>query len=274
MTSQVSASTGAVDEDGAVAPFPELLKSWRRQRRFSQLALALEADVSARHLAWLETGRARPSAEMVNRLGEALQLPLSARNQLLARAGFAARYQARRWNDPALEPVRKALDWTLGRHAPWPGLVVDRLWRVVRFNPPAAWLFGQLGVAEGDSLLDFLLSDAARAVVENWPEVAHQAALRLRTESTAQGGSRELDDVARRLSSGLRGESVADQPVIVTRLRLGATRLSLFATIGQLGSPEDLTLDDLKLELFFPADEASERLLRGWRRRAKARPAT
>ncbi|MCU0701642.1 MAG: helix-turn-helix transcriptional regulator [Myxococcaceae bacterium] len=242
--------------------FPELLKSWRKQRRFSQLALALEANVSARHLAYLETGRARPSAEMVNRLGEALGLPLSARNQLLARAGFAARYERRAWDDPQLEPVRRAVAWTLERHSPWPGLAVDRLWRVVRFNAPAHVLFGQLGVEEGASLLDFLVSARARAVIENWPQVAHQAALRLRTESTAQGGVAELDRFAQQLAAVSLPEGDGGGPLIVTRFRLGDACVSLFATVGQFGSPEDLTLDDLRLELFFPADDASERVLR------------
>jgi transcriptional regulator with XRE-family HTH domain len=111
MTSELSARRPRLVEDAqGMGPFPELLKSWRKQRRFSQLALALEANVSARHLAYLETGRARPSAAMVNRLGEALGLPLSARNQLLARAGFAARYERCAWDDPQLEAVRRAVE--------------------------------------------------------------------------------------------------------------------------------------------------------------------
>lgn len=258
MTSEVSAQ---LTESSTMAPmsgFAELLKMWRKQRRYSQLALAHEANVSARHLACLETGRAQPSAEMVHRLGDALQLPLAARNQMLVRAGFAARYQSRSWSSEELAPVRAAVEWTLSRHAPWPGCAVDRLWRVLRFNPAAQYLFGFMGVQEGDSLLDVMLSDSAPAFVENWPQVAYFAAQRLRIESTAQGGVPELDRAAEALWKVAGSVRHERQPVIATTFRLGSERLSLFSTLAQLGAPDDLTLDDLKIELYFPADSDTE----------------
>ena len=106
--------------------FAQSLKTWRTARRLSQLDLALEAEISARHLSFLETGRSNPSREMVIRLGEALQMPLDARNQFLTHAGFAARYQGRDWNDAEMSPVRRAVSRQLERHMPYPGLALDR----------------------------------------------------------------------------------------------------------------------------------------------------
>jgi transcriptional regulator with XRE-family HTH domain len=244
-----------------VSAFAACLKTWRKSRRFSQLQLALEADVSARHIAFLETGRARPSVEMVSRLGDALRLPLAARNQLLTTAGFAVRYPGTRWDGAALAPIREAVDYTLLQHAPYPGLAVDRLWTVLRLNDAAARLFSPLGVEVGTSMLDLLVSDVLPPLVENWPEVAHHAVQRLRTESAAQGGVDRLDAVAAHLARDAREGPAPLRPVVPTVYRLGAQRLSLFATIAQFGTPEDVTLDDVKVELYFPADAETKAAL-------------
>lgn len=242
--------------------FPDALKGWRRTRRFSQLELAAEADVSARHIAFLETGRARPSPAMIGRLGDALQIPLAARNQMLTLAGFATRYPARQWDTGEMAPIRAALEHTLERHAPYPGVAIDRMWTVIRLNRPAQVLFGQLGMVEGSSLLDLMASDELPPLIENWPEVAHHAAHRLRTESAAQGGVAKLDRLAEKLAAvpGVSGKPIG--PVTPTIYRTGTMRLSLFAIIAQFGTPEDLALDDLKIELFFPADSETEQALR------------
>ncbi|MBF9032541.1 helix-turn-helix domain-containing protein [Rhodobacterales bacterium HKCCE3408] len=237
--------------------FPDTLRHWRQARRLSQLDLALEAAVSARHISFLETGRARPSREMVTRLGDALAMPLSARNGMLVAAGFAPRYPARDWDDAAMAPVRAAIDHVLRNHQPYPALAIDRLWRVVDLNPAAARLFGALGVGAGDSLIDLLLSATLPQVVENWPEVAHHAARRLRTESAAMGGVEVLDRAATTLSEVPAPDGTVHAPVIPTILNAGGMRLSLFATLAQFGTPEDLLLEDLKIELYFPADDAT-----------------
>ena len=244
--------------------FPGALRTWRRARRLSQLHLALEADVSARHLSFLETGRAQPSREMVERLGGALRLPLAAQNRLLLQAGFAARYPTREWGADEMAPVRAAIAHTLDRHAPYPALALDRLWRVVQLNGPARALFGLLGVAEGDSLLDRMGSEGMLAHIENWPEVAHHAAQRLWTESAAQGGVPELDRAAEQLSRTPRPRSAPPGPVIPTVFVADGLRLALFATVAQFGTPHDVTLDDLKIELYFPADRTTDAALRAW----------
>lgn len=242
--------------------FPQSLKTWRKARRFSQLDLALEAEVSARHISFLETGRARPSREMIGRLGDALDLPLDARNQMLIHAGFAARYPKRAWDDADMAPIRGAVDHMLSSHAPYPAIALDRLWTVLQMNAPATMLFAMLDVQEGDSLLDLVLSEQMPEVVENWPEVAQHTARRLRTESAVQGGLTALDRAADRLNQVPAPRAQSLDPVLPAIYRAGDLRLALFATIAQFGTPEDLLLDDLKIELFFPADADTEVALR------------
>lgn len=238
------------------------LKTWRKARRLSQLDLAVAADVSSRHISFLETGRAGPSPGMIQRLGDALQLPLAARNQMLTGAGFAPRHEARKWDAAEMAPIRSAVDYMLEGHAPYPGMAVDRLWTILRLNGPAQTLFGQLNLTEGDSMLDLLLSDMLPTVVENWPAVAHHAALRLRTESVARGGVAELDRVADHLAQVQGDRAEQPGPVVPTVYRVGPIKLTLFATIAQFGTPEDLLLEDMKIELFFPADAETDQILR------------
>lgn len=242
--------------------FPETLKTWRTARRFSQMDLALEADVSARHISFLETGRSQPSREMIARLGDALRLPLATRNLMLVNAGFAPQFRKRDWDEMEMAPIRTALEHTLSSHGPYPAIAIDRLWTIVRANEMALRLFGMLGVCEGSSLLDLVVSDVVPELVENWPEVAHHSAQRLRMESTSQGGVPELDEAADRLSKVGGEVAVSQSPVIPTIYRFGDQRLALFSTIAQFGTPLDLTLDDLKIELFFPADEPTSKALR------------
>jgi len=244
-----------------MSEFPQTLKTWRKARRFSQLALASEADVSSRHVSFLETGRAQPSREMIRRLCEAMQLPLAAQNQLLMHAGFTARYPTHQWDDEDMAPIRAAIEHMLHGHCPYPALALDRLWTILRMNEPAKILFAQLSVGEGDSLLDLMLSERLPQQIENWPEVAHHAAQRLRVESSAQGGIARLDEVADILVRTPPPKESTLGPVVPTIYRSGSLRLALFATIAQFGTPEDLLLDDLKIELYFPADEATDEVL-------------
>ena len=242
--------------------FSDSLRRWRAARRFSQLDLANEASISARHLSFLETGRANPSRDMVLRLGEALELPLDARNQMLTSAGFAARYEKRSWDAGDMAAIRRAVDHMLTSHMPFPGLAVDHLWSVQMANPAALALFQPFGVGIGDSLLDLMMGDQLPGVVENWPDVAHHAALRLRTESAAAGGIAAFERVIAHLEQVAPRRDVSRSPVIPTILRMGDMRLSFFATIAQFGTPEDLALDTLKIELYFPSDTATEEVFR------------
>jgi transcriptional regulator with XRE-family HTH domain len=248
--------------------FPTILRRWRAHARLSQLALAAEADVSARHLACLETGRARPSRAMVLRLARALAAPPEGSNALLGAAGFAPAHPQTPLDDAALAPVRQAFLGLLAAHDPNPGFLLDRVWRLVEMNAAAGRLLGALGLGQGDSLLDLLgQPDRARAVVVNWPEVGQHLLARLRAESRAAGGIDALDRAAARLAAdplvvrphGQGGGRPG--PVLPTILALGDRRLALWSMLVQPGGAVDLTVTDLKLELLFPLDPETARLL-------------
>ena len=241
--------------------FAETLKTWRKARRYSQLDLAHEADVSSRHLSFLETGRANPSREMIGRLGDALSLPLAARNQLLTQAGFAARYPQRNWESDDMAPVRAAVTHVLKQHHPYPAIAIDRHWTILQMNPAATQLFAMLGAGAGSSVIDTLLDPQVQANIENWPDVAHHALHRLRTESASRGGDAVLAGAIEALAKVPAPTRSSLAPVTPTIFRQGDLRLSLFTTIAQFGTPEDLALDDLKIELFFPSDDATEAIL-------------
>ena len=245
--------------------FGEVLKEWRCVRRLSQLELGLAANVSARHISFLETGRAAPSRAMVLQLAETLEAPRAARNRLLLAAGFAAAYRARALEDAEMAPARQAIDWMLSRHDPYPGFGLDRHWRLVAMNAAATRLFAGLGLTTGASLIEtFLSSEAIRATVENWPVIAAHFVTRLRAESAHAGGDPTLDEAARRVAETIPDPApkLEPGPVVASRFTFGATRLSLFSTIAQFGSAEDIALADLKIELLFPADEETAAFLR------------
>lgn len=245
--------------------FGEGLRDWRRRRDMSQMRLGLEANVSARHIAFLETGRANPTRGMVIRLADALEVPRVERNGWLEAAGFAAAYARRDLASQELAGIRDAMAWTLDRHAPYPGFAIDRHWVLQALNAPAARLFGTLGLQTGASLLEAFASPGPlRDVVENWPGVARHMATRLRTESRHAGGDPLLDDAARRLLQDLDADEMGPgllPPVLTSRLRLGDLRLAFFSTIAQFGSAEDIAIADLRIELLFPLDEGTRTTL-------------
>ncbi len=246
--------------------FGSLLKAWRSQRRMSQLGLGLEAKVSARHISFLETGRARPSREMVLHLGEVLDVPRSDRNRLLEAAGYAAAYRARSLESQEMAAVRQAAEWMIERHEPYPALMIDRHWRLVGANRTAMRLLGGFGLAAGDSFLEALLGEGMRASIGNWPEFGRHLLVRLRAENAAAGGDAVLEGAIARLEADdalAEGSSRPLPPFVPTRFRLGETVLSFLSTIAQFSGAEDVLLADLRIELLFPADEATKQLLHG-----------
>lgn len=245
--------------------FGEGLRDWRRRRDMSQMRLGLAANVSARHIAFLETGRANPTRGMVLRLADALEVPRTERNGLLQAAGFAAAYARRDLASQDTTGIRDAMTWTLDRHAPYPGFAIDRHWVLQALNAPAERLFGALGVGIGASLLEALVTPGPlRATIENWPEVARHMASRLRTESRHVGGDAVLDEAARRMTEGLDAEEAGlgvFPAVLTSRLRLGDQTLAFFSTIAQFGSAEDIAIADLRIELLFPLDAVTREAL-------------
>lgn len=246
--------------------FGTLLKDWRGRRRLSQLALGLEADVSARHIAFLEKGRSTPSRRMVIHLSDVLEIPRPDRNSLLTAAGFAPAYPKRSMEDMDIAPLRAAIDHTITRHAPYPAIVIDRLWRLMDANAPARMLLTPFGINDGDSLLTAFFENPDRATYfENWPELGYCTARRLRTESAHLGGVPELDRVVAEIEADP-AVAAYDPPselpaIIPARYRFGDMVLSMFTTIAQFGSAEEITLADLRIELMFPADDQTRQVL-------------
>lgn len=248
--------------------FPTALRQWRRTRRLSQLDLASEAAVSPRHLAFLETGRSRPSRGMVLRLAEVMGLPRGDQNGLLAAAGFAPQFPVLPLAAEEMAQIRAAMGWMIDRHAPYPALILDRLWRIVALNGPAARLFGPTGFSEGASLLDALAEPEVFAgLIENWVEVGHHTAQRLKAESARAGGIAALDRAVAALLAN--PQIAAHQPratgraILPTVYRLGGHRLAMVSTYAQFGAAEEVGLSDMKIELMFPADAAAEAVFAG-----------
>lgn len=230
--------------------FPQHLRHWRDQRHLSQLALASEAGVSARHVSFLESGRARPSRDMVLTSAEALHVPLSDRNAMLESAGFAATYRRTELDADTLAPVRAGMEHMLARHSPYPAVLMNRHWRLLRLNPVAGLLFGMVGLGEGDDLLAAMTEPGTGArMIENWGEVGHHLARRLRADSRAAGGLHRLERVATALMAdpdvAQHRPSEQPQPFVPTVYQGSGMRLALFSTIAQFAGADDLTLSDL-----------------------------
>lgn len=242
--------------------FGSALKEWRGRRRISQLALGLAANVSARHIAFLETGRARPSQAMVMHLGETLDMPRTERNRMLDAAGFRPAFSARPLDSAEMDPVRRAIARVIERHDPYPAFVIDRHWKLVSANRVGASVLSAFGVATGGSMIDILLrTESPEAIIENRQEVILHSIARLRTESTHLGGDPVLDKAASQLSDDPSLTNMvlpANMPPFVpARYRIGGHTYSVFGVIAQFGSAEDIALADLRIELLFPADEAT-----------------
>lgn len=248
-------------------PFGSSLKRWRQQRRLSQMELGLSANVSARHISFLETGRSRPSRGMVLQLCRELEIPLPDRNQLLTAAGLAPAYEKRDLQATDMKPAEDAMQWMLQRHDPYPGIAMDRHWHVLQLNAAASRLLAGMGVGVGDSLIEsFLTSPAIQQAVENLPEVAFHIQARLRTESAHLGGDPILDDAANRLAELIGGNppdhAAGVLPAFVpTVYAFGGMSLSFFSTFSQFGTAEDIALSEIRIELMFPADEATRNIL-------------
>jgi transcriptional regulator with XRE-family HTH domain len=249
----------------AASPFGALLRSWRRERGVSQLDLALAAGTTTRHVSFLETGRSRPSKEMVLRLADALDIGLRDRNRLLEGAGLAAEYPQEDLRGPALQPFEQAIGRLLRAHEPYPGLVVDGRWTVITANGGAATLFGPDLI--GLNLIQRFLADpAARESIVNLPDVAWAAIARLRREQRRK----PLDADLRALVE-LAEQAVADIPrpreppaelVICPDFRIGDEIIRTVSMAARFDTARELTLDELQIELTYPRDATAERFFR------------
>jgi transcriptional regulator with XRE-family HTH domain len=253
----------------------DLLREWRQRRHLSQLALACDANISTRHLSFIETGRAAPSRDMVLRLAERLNVPLRHRNSLLVSAGYAPVYSERPLTDPALAAALTAIEHLLRAHQPFPAIAIDRHWSLVASNDAARSLMG--GVDESlltpsINVLRLSLHPGGLASrIVNAAEWKNHVLARLRRQIDESG-----DPALEELAAELAGYPVANEPSADThrtlplshpvfvplKLRTPLGVLSFLSTTTIFGTPVDVTLSEIALEAFFPADAETEAMLR------------
>lgn len=256
--------------------FPALLRWWRKRRGLSQLQLALKAEVSQRHVSFLELGRTQPSREMVLRLASALDVPLRQHNALLLAAGYAPVWQERDLGSSELAGIRAALDHMLSQQEPFPAVVVDRHWDLLQANNGAARLMEFLvGPLEPDTpvnLGDALAApDVLRPHLVNWDEVVRYFVRSVEADAAIDATS-ETSALFERLVNyanvreALSGP-IADAPsgpVLPMHFRKDGISLRLFTTIATLGTPQDIMLQETRVECFFPLDDATAATFRTW----------
>lgn len=266
------------------SPFGESLKRWRTLRRMSQLELGNLIRTPPRHVSFLETGRARPSRDMVHRLATALELPPDEQNALLLAAGFAPVFATRALSDEAMAAVQFVIDRLLTAHDPYPALVLDAWYDIVQLNTGARALLGALrGTADGAAptvnLVELLLTELVPVIV-NQRAVLREVQHRLRRDLARRPGDARLAALLERASAALPQEPDAtparhqgrrqarahhempdDSPVLLTRFRTAAGELRTLSALVHFAGAHDVTVHGLQLELLYPADALTEAVL-------------
>jgi transcriptional regulator with XRE-family HTH domain len=261
--------------------FPSSLVWWRKKRGFSQLQLAMAAACSQRHISFLELGRTNPSRDMVLRLSAALDLPLRQSNELLLGAGFAPVWAETNFQAAPLAPVREALNYMLDQQEPYPAVVVDRQWNLLQANKGAVnlveFLVGAIAPGTAINLADALVGpDILRPHLVNWSEVVRYFIHSVEADAAADATNETANLLERLLGykdvrSAIKSSAIsANGPILPMHFRKGRTELRLFTTIATLGTPQDITLQELRIESFFPMDEATREPFRMWARRTES----
>ena len=266
----------------ATQPVGDLLREWRQRRRLSQFDLACDADVSTKHLSFVESGRSRPSRDMVLHLAERLEVPLRERNVLLVAAGFAPVFGERKMTDPALGAQREAIELVLKGHEPYPALAVDRHWTMVSANSIVPLLLADIDAALLQPPVNVLRislhpNGIAPRIVNYTQWRAHLLErLRQQVEVSADPTLGELLWELRGYPAPLRPANTqpardgraADSVVVPLQMKTDADVLSFFSTTTVFGTPVDITLSELAIEAFYPADTATGDALRAIAARA------
>jgi len=259
---------------GDTRPVGAMLREWRVARRLSQLDLALQADISARHLSYVETGRARPSRDMIERLSEALAVPLRERNALLIAGGFAPQYTETGLDAPRLAQMRYAVEAILAQQEPYPAFLLNKHWDILMENAAATrlnrFMLGGRDSRHTNMLRQIFDPDDLRASLENWEEIAgamlrhlHNEVAAARTDAKAAALLQEVlayPGVPAHWRQRDLGSTPA--PVLSACFRRGEVGISFFSTITTFGTPRDLTLEELHIESCFPMDAATEAFCR------------
>jgi transcriptional regulator with XRE-family HTH domain len=252
---------------GGGLAFGELLRRWRTLRNFSQLELALAADVSSRHVSFMETGRARPSADMVSRLAETLTLPLRERNALLLAAGFAPRYEERPLAAPELSRARQAIELILKHQEPYPAFVLSQHWDVVMRNRASERVFGWLlrGRSRDSNIMRQVFSDEGlRPLIVNWDEVARDMVQHLHGQASQTPSDPTLQALLSEILASPHAPartsdlSLSPAPLLTAIYAREGRELRFFSTLSTFGAPYDVTLQELRIESTFPADASTD----------------
>jgi transcriptional regulator with XRE-family HTH domain len=257
--------------------FGWLLRQWRMRRRLSQLALAVEAEISSRHLSFLETGRAQPSREMALLLADVLDVPLRDRNELLTAAGYAPLYHETGLDAPAMAHLHRALEFILRQQEPYPTLVLDRHWNVLKVNEGSArvqaYFLDPAAVTElgpPNAMRLMFHPQALRPYIVNWEATAASLIQWLHRDALNGFGDVETRNLLEELLSypdvprhwRTRDLNASPVPFLAIHFRKHNLDLQFFTTLTSLGTPYDITLQGLRIESFFPADETTEAALR------------
>ncbi|MEQ1717199.1 MAG: helix-turn-helix domain-containing protein [Hyphomicrobium sp.] len=256
--------------------FPARLAWWRKKRGQSQMQLAMAASCSQRHISFLELGRTKPSREMVLRLSEALNVPLRQTNELLLAAGFAPVWAATDLSAGSLAPVREALDYMLNQQEPYPAVVIDRRWNLLQANKGAValveFLVGPTTPGTPINLADALVApDVLRPHLANWDAIVRYFIRSVEADAAADATAETAallerllayKDVRTTLSQPPAANMAA--PILPMHFEKGRTKLCLFTTLATLGTPQDITLQELRIESFFPMDEETREVFRSW----------
>ncbi|HEY2606011.1 helix-turn-helix transcriptional regulator [Paraburkholderia sp. RL18-103-BIB-C] len=278
------AQTGASPTPAASRTVGDLLREWRQRRRMSQLLLATEADISTRHLSFVESGRALPSREMVMHLAERLEVPLRARNTLLVAAGYAPLFRERPLSDPQLAAAREAVELVLKGHEPYPALAIDRHWTIVASNSALAPLLTgaspELLKPPVNALRLSLHPEGIAASIVNWHAWREHVLARLQRQIDVSGDgtlSALRDELAAYpapagADAADNDEAAANQIAVPLRLRTPIGVLSFFSTTTVFGTPVDVTLSELAIEAFFPADQPTAAALREFAESQRVEP--
>lgn len=246
-----------------VTPFGAALRRWRLARGRSQLALAHRAETTSRHLSFLETGRSRPSRDMVARLAEALELPLRESNELFRVAGLAPAYPETELAAEDLAPFTAVVEQMLDRHSPYPAYAVDRHWNIVRTNRAADRFLPDAGER---NVVRLTYAGAWRESIANWADLAWVGVRRLQAESARLPGDAELAALASLAAEASQG--VTERPgadgarVLCPHFLVGDDLVRTISVVAQFGSARDVTLEELRIELIYPADEAAAAFFR------------
>ncbi len=248
----------------------DIIRSWRKLNRISQMDLALDVDVSSKHLSFVETGKSKPSRSLILKIAQSLKLPLRHRNALLTAAGYAPEFGEEPFNGEKMEIVRQALRRMIEKHEPYPAFVVNTRYRILMtnsgFDQLVQFYIGKDALKKHDNVFQILFAEhGLRQYIEDWPTIEHFLLARLWEEAVSTQ-NHELIALYRDISKLRTSEGPIDfhtdnnLPVLSLVLRKDSLKASFFSTITTLGTPLDLTTQELRIELLFPADEGTKQL--------------